>query len=99
MILETLHVWYSLVTRPTPFSVLCIFTILPHPCIPKNRKQGNKAIVWYSRHYPLNVLFNLASQMWLLARLLPIIIGAKVSDDNEWWANTPTGYCRLAPCT
>ena len=32
------------------------------------------------------MLFNLASQMWLLARLLPIIIGAKVSDD-EWWAN------------
>ena len=26
----------------------------------------------------------LASQMWLLARLLPLAIGAKVSGDNEW---------------
>lgn len=25
--------------------------------------------------------------MWLLARLLPLAIGAKVSGDNEWWAN------------
>ena len=25
--------------------------------------------------------------MWLLARLLPIMIGSRVTDDNECWAN------------
>lgn len=52
-----------------------------------------------SRHHPgfhclatlfVTVLFNLisiASQVWLLVRLLPIIIGTEVSNDNEWWAN------------
>lgn len=31
--------------------------------------------------------FPKASQMWLLARLLPIMIGSRVTDDNECWAN------------
>lgn len=34
-------------------------------------------------HYSTNI----ASQMWLLARLLPLMIGSKVPDDDEHWIN------------
>lgn len=30
---------------------------------------------------------HVASQMWLLAQLLPLMIRSKVADDDEWWAN------------
>ena len=32
-------------------------------------------------------IFTAASQMWLLARLLPIMIGSRVTEDSECWAN------------
>jgi len=32
-------------------------------------------------------IFTAASQMWLLARLLPIMIGLRVTEDSECWAN------------
>jgi len=30
-------------------------------------------------------LYYVASQMWLLGRILPLVVGEHISEDNEWW--------------
>ena len=68
---------HSIMARPSIFQLSTPSLHLATPCSPPVLQQSLSSAILPNSH----------SQMWLLARLLPIMIGSKVQDDDERWGD------------